>query len=197
MFDTQVNAFLVGLIFMFSIIFGLGPQNIHVLRCGLKKERTLPVVLICVIGDILIIILGTMLVSYLTLGVPSLKEYLKYGGFLALMFYAGLSLKSAYSNGKSEDVIKLTPIKGAFLLTFLNPCVYLDSFFIIGQQANLYGNSIKWFYASGASVASASWYFGLGFGALFFGKFLNSDKTSFIFDLIAGLILIIMAFSFL
>jgi L-lysine exporter family protein LysE/ArgO len=52
----------------------------------------------------------------------------------------------------------------ALALTFLNPHVYLDTVILLGSIGNQFGPD-KWFFATGASVASILWFTTVGYGA--------------------------------
>lgn len=49
-------------------------------------------------------------------------------------------------------------------LTWLNPHVYLDTVFLLGSVANAHG-ATRWWFAAGAIMASAAWFFSLASGA--------------------------------
>lgn len=193
--ETQIiEVILTGALFMGSIILGIGPQNLHVLRCGMDNNRIKEVVLICAVGDIAIILLGTYSYNLVANLLPQIKIYLNYAGFLVLSYYAFCTLLQIKNDKHySEGPPSIRAIKGALLLTFCNPCVYLDSFFLIGQQANLYNLEGRWYYAIGASLTSGFWYIGLGFGSSFFKNILNKKNNTKIINICISVILIYTA----
>ena len=52
------TAFLRGFATSAALIIAIGAQNAFVLRCGLKREHVLAVVLVCALSDALLITLG-------------------------------------------------------------------------------------------------------------------------------------------
>jgi L-lysine exporter family protein LysE/ArgO len=73
-------------------------------------------------------------------------------------------------------------------LTWLNPHVYLDTVFLLGTVANSHGEQ-RWVFAAGAIIASAAWFFGLGLGARYLGRWLSTPRAWRILD---GLIAVVM-----
>lgn len=164
----MIDAVIHGFLFMAALITGMGPQNVHVMRTGLAGNRLGAVVLVCWLGDVGIILFGVLGVSAASTVLHISPSVLKGLTVAVLSFYAATSLHRALCPsifedgglGNQRDAVRL-----AFLLTFLNPCVYADSFFVIGTQANLYDSLDRWGFALGAALVSGLWYFGIGYGA--------------------------------
>lgn len=49
--------------------------------------------------------------------------------------------------------------------TFLNPHVYLDTMVLLGSVSARYPGQLRWAFASGACLASVTWFSSLGYGA--------------------------------
>lgn len=57
-----------------------------------------------------------------------------------------------------------TAVVTSLALTWLNPHVYLNTVVLLGAIANGYAD-LRWWFASGAVLASLVWFSALGFGA--------------------------------
>lgn len=79
-------------------------------------------------------------------------------------------------------------------LTWLNPHVYLDTVFLLGSVAATHGDS-RWVFAAGAMTASVVWFFALGFGARFLGRFFASPRAWRILDVVIGVVMLGLAVS--
>jgi L-lysine exporter family protein LysE/ArgO len=75
-------------------------------------------------------------------------------------------------------------LRRTFALTWLNPHVYLDTVVLLGSIANTHGPSGRWWFAVGASVGSALWFSGLGFGARFAAPLLTTPRAWQVLDLL-------------
>ena len=79
-------------------------------------------------------------------------------------------------------------------LTFLNPHVYLDTVILLGSISNQFGAD-KWFFVTGAVIASFVWFISIGFGAKSASRFMSRPIFWKILDsLIAVIMLSIAAF---
>ncbi|GAB3147850.1 LysE/ArgO family amino acid transporter [Microbacterium neimengense] len=74
-------------------------------------------------------------------------------------------------------------------LTWLNPHVYLDTVFLLGSVANTHGDN-RWWFASGAMLASLAWFLSLAYGARLLGRMFTSPITWRVLD---GIIAVVMA----
>jgi len=84
----------------------------------------------------------------------------------------------------------------ALALTWLNPHVYLDTVFLLGSIASTHGEG-RWLFALGAIIASFAWFFSLGFGARYLGRWLHSPRSWRILDAIIAVVMIAIAVSLL
>ena len=154
----MIATFLSGLGTGAGLIIAIGAQNAFVLRQGLLRQYVLPVVLVCIIGDVLCICAGVAGMGALIRANEWLLDLFRWGGALFLMIY-GLEL----SENRAGSLIKA--VSSCLAFTFLNPHVYLDTVVLLGSIAAQYGEDLKWVFAAGALTASILWFTGLGFGA--------------------------------
>lgn len=180
--------FLTGL----SLIVAIGAQNAFVLRQGLRRQHVLAVVLICAFSDALLIILGIAGLGAVINSMPILIEVFRYGGAAYLLWFAYGAIRRAMKPSVLEesqakaDSLKQTVVT-VLALTYLNPHVYIDTVLLLGSIANQFDE--RWLFAIGAASASFIWFFTLGFGASWLGKFVKNPVFWRILD---GFIAIVM-----
>lgn len=167
----MLATFLSGLGTGAGLIIAIGAQNAFVLRQGLLRQHVLPVVLVCIGGDILCICAGVAGMGALIRTNEWLLEFFRWGGALFLTVYGISAARRAASGNGSMEISEvgacsfMKAITSCLAFTFLNPHVYLDTVVLLGSIAAQYGEDLKWTFASGALTASVLWFTGLGFGA--------------------------------
>lgn len=162
-------AFLPGLLTGLSLIVAIGAQNAFVIRQGLTRSHVLLVVAICALADLTLIWIGVAGLGALITSLPWLLEVIRWFGVAYLSWFGFRSARAAFKNesldaaGAAEQ--SATKVAAtALALTFLNPHVYLDTVILLGSIGNQFGPD-KWFFATGASVASILWFTTVGYGA--------------------------------
>jgi L-lysine exporter family protein LysE/ArgO len=170
-----MNPLLTGYLTSASLIMAIGAQNAYVLRTGLTGNHILPVVLFCVISDVLLMTFGVFGFGLLTGESRLLLQGLQYTGGTFLLCYALYSVKRAIYGGAVLVTAALKPesprlaILTIATLTYLNPHVYLDTILLIGGASHQYALPERWWFWTGAAFASSLWFFALGYGAKILG----------------------------
>tara|TARA_Y100001936_G_C15997829_1_gene626112 strand:+ start:531 stop:1130 length:600 start_codon:yes stop_codon:yes gene_type:complete len=182
-----------GFIIGSTLIIAIGPQNLFVISQGLKKQFVFIVVLFCSLSDSLLIVAGINLSNFI-IGIDSrLIITLKIigGGWLILYGFNKIrklrSLKNISENIKSKENLKSIFIT-LFLITYANPHVYLDTVILLGSISTNFNN--KFLFGLGAVIASFVFFFSLGYLSKFLSKYIYSQKTWFLIDLIVGILMI-------
>jgi L-lysine exporter family protein LysE/ArgO len=165
---TAITGALTGL----SLIVAIGSQNAFVLRQGLRRTHVLPVVLVCALSDAILICTGIFASAWITTVMPAFLPVMRWGGAVFLIVYGGLALRSAIRGGqtlsgegdKAQSVF--AAIMTCFMLTWLNPHVYLDTVVLLGAISTEFG-ATRGSFALGAVFASFSFFAALGYGARF------------------------------
>jgi L-lysine exporter family protein LysE/ArgO len=190
-----VPGFLAGL----SLIIAIGAQNAFVIRQGLTKKFVLLTVLICAFSDALLIALGASGLGALIKANKNILEFVRWFGVAYLLWFAFKSARSAFKkealNSAGEaSADKKSVILTVLGLTFLNPHVYLDTVILLGSISNQFGSD-KWFFVTGAIIASFLWFASIGFGAKSASRFMSRPIFWKILDsLIAAIMLSIAVF---
>ncbi len=140
--DYLILGFLTGL----SLILAIGAQNIFVIEQGLKKQYTFIVCLICSVSDFLLIFLGIFLFQYLNhYFTPTIELVFNILLLIFLLHFIWLKIKTKVSE-TSFDVDNKTNnlpniVFKTLSFTFLNPHVYSDTVFFLG---NFSKSLVKW-----------------------------------------------------
>ena len=147
-----------------SLIFAIGAQNIFVIEQGLKKEFIFLVCLVCAISDFLLIFLGIFLFEYFenffNSTVELILNILLLGFLLHFMWYKIKNNKKKVllsTRKKKTSLLKILLKTMGF--TYLNPHVYSDTVFFLGNFSKSFLIEQKYYFGVGASIASISFFF--------------------------------------
>ena len=150
--------FLLGFFTGGSLIFAIGPQNLFVIEQGLKKNYIFTITTICAVSDILLIFLGVF-IYYIFKNIPLKVEIilnivlilflLKYIWERVKSFDKNYTIKFKEQHNSLNHVIMKT-----LGFTYLNPHVYSDTVFILGNLSKNFLFLNKFYFAIGASLAS-------------------------------------------
>jgi len=173
---------ILGFITGLSLIFAIGAQNIFVIEQGLKKQYVFLVCLICSISDLILIFLGIFLFEYFkiyfTKNVELIFNILL---FIFLIYFIYSKVRSLYKkseiNFESSNLSLKNIIIKTLGFTYLNPHVYSDTVFFLGNFSKNFLISYKYFFGIGASIASFIFFFSLGYLAKFFSTYLINSNT--------------------
>ena len=175
----DISFVLLGFFTGLSLILAIGAQNIFVIEQGLKKQYVFLVCLICSISDLLLIFLGIFLFEYFRNFFTDEVELIFNILLLAFLVYFVISkIRFKYDklsiNFKNNPIpLKNTVIK-TLAFTYLNPHVYSDTVFFLGNFSKNFLISQKYYFGIGASIASFLFFFCLGFLSKFLSKYLQN-----------------------
>lgn len=193
--------FIQGFFVSFGLIVAIGAQNAYVLKQGLLKQHIFWVCLVCFLCDFVLLSLGVLGFGRLIDAYASIKLLLAVLGAIFLFWYGFRSLKSAYQGGSVLDIDLQDPTQKSpktvvlttLALTLLNPHVYLDTLVLVGTVASPLAIDQKSIFLSGALVASALWFFGLGFGARLLIGLFKKPLTWRLLDTLIGIVMFVIA----
>jgi len=153
-----------------SLIVAIGAQNAFVLRQGLRLEHVAAVVAICFLSDAVLILAGVAGAGAVVNRVPEVVQVVCFAGAAFLLVYGLMAARRVFrpaallpESGGARTRLAVT-VTTALALTWLNPHVYLDTVVLLGSLASTYHGE-RWWFAAGATLGSAVWFTGLGFGA--------------------------------
>ena len=174
--DYLLLGFLTGL----SLILAIGAQNIFVIEQGLKKQYVFLVCLICSISDFILIFFGIFLFNYFwKFFNPSIELFLNIILFIFLshFIYGKISIQKSkiYFNKHVKNISVSSIITKTLAFTYLNPHVYSDTVFFLGNFSKNFLTINKYYFGIGASIASLLFFFTIGYLSKFLSKFLQSE----------------------
>ena len=173
---------ILGLLTGLSLILAIGAQNIFVIEQGLKKQHVFLVCLICSISDLILIFLGIFLFEYFKIYfTKNIELIFNILLFIFLIYFIYNKVRSLYKSSEinfENSVLNLKNIIAKTLgFTYLNPHVYSDTVFFLGNFSKNFLITNKYFFGIGASIASFLFFFSLGYLAKFFSNYLINSNT--------------------
>ena len=176
--EFLILGFLIGL----SLILAIGAQNIFVIEQGLKKQFIFLVCLICSFSDLILIFSGIFIFHYfnqffnlyieLTLNVL-LIFFLIYFIYKKIKFLKTNLSFNREINNTSKTIIILKTLG----FTYLNPHVYSDTVFFLGNFSKNFLLEEKIYFGLGASIASFIFFFLLGYLSNYLSIYAQSKNT--------------------
>ena len=173
---------LIGFLTSLSLILAIGAQNIFVIEQGLKKQHVFLVCFICSISDLILIFLGIFLFHYfIQYFNPTIELIFNILLIIFLLHFIYTKIKSfnlkVNFNNEIPDISKFNIFIKTLGFTYLNPHVYSDTVFFLGNfSKNLIFNQ-KILFGVGASIASFVFFFLIGYLSSYFSKYAQSDKV--------------------
>ena len=164
-----------------SLILAIGAQNIFVIEQGLKRQYVFLVCLICSLSDLILIFLGIFLFEYFkSLLTDNIELIFNILLFFFLIYFITTKLKFKYENLEVNINTNKISLKSVIIktlgFTYLNPHVYSDTVFFLGNFSKNFLITQKYFFGIGASIASFLFFFLLGYLSKFLSKYLKSYR---------------------
>ena len=174
-----MNYLFLGFFTGLSLILAIGAQNIFVIEQGLKKQYIFLVCLICSISDLILIFIGIFLFHYFSNFFNSTIELILnilLFIFLAHFIYGKISIQKDKINLDKEIKSISLPsiITKTLAFTYLNPHVYSDTIFFLGNFSKNLLLIDKYYFGIGASIASFLFFFIIGYLSKLLSKYLQS-----------------------
>jgi L-lysine exporter family protein LysE/ArgO len=187
---------LLGFFTGLSLILAIGAQNIFVIEQGLKKQHVFLVSLVCSISDLILIFLGIFIFEFFSKYFNSTVELIFNIALVVFLIHFIYSKIKNYKTAVNFDT-DVTSITAFNILlktlgfTYLNPHVYSDTVFFLGNFSKNFIISQKIFFGIGASIASFLFFFLIGYLSKYLSKFATKQK---VWNIINILIIIFMSF---
>ena len=187
---------LLGFFTGLSLILAIGAQNIFVIEQGLKKQYIFLVCLVCSISDFILIFLGIFIFEFFSKYFNSTVELIFNIALVIFLIHFIYSKIKNYNIAVNFDT-DVTSITGFNILlktlgfTYLNPHVYSDTVFFLGNFSKNFIISQKILFGIGASIASFLFFFLIGYLSKYLSKFAKNQK---VWNIINILIIIFMSF---
>ena len=167
---------LLGFFTGLSLILAIGAQNIFVIEQGLKKQHIFLVCLICSLSDLILIFLGIFLFHYFIQYFNSTIELIFNILLIIFLLHFIYSKIKVYNssinfNTDTKNISKLNILLKTLGFTYLNPHVYSDTVFFLGNFSKNFLINDKISFGVGASVASFLFFFLIGYLSKFLSKY--------------------------
>ena len=171
---------ILGFVSGLSLILAIGAQNIFVIEQGLKKQYVFLVCLICSVSDFILIFLGIFLFQYFGNFFNTTIEFILnilLFLFLVYFIYGKISVrnKKIILNQEIKNISATSIITKTLAFTYLNPHVYSDTVFFLGNFSKNFLVIDKYYFGIGASIASLLFFFMIGYLSKLLSKYLQSD----------------------
>jgi L-lysine exporter family protein LysE/ArgO len=193
-----MNFLILGFFTGMSLILAIGAQNIFVIEQGLKKQFIFSVCLICAFSDFLLIFLGIFLFHYFgSLFTPLIELILN----ILLLIFLIHFIWGKINIKKNKIKFNLDTKNSSFFkivfrtigFTYLNPHVYSDTVFFLGNFSKDFLIQQKYLFGFGASVSSIIFFFTLGYLSKYLSKYLKSEKIWKVINLVIILFMFFLA----
>ncbi|KQB86404.1 LysE/ArgO family amino acid transporter [Corynebacterium lowii] len=213
--SIALSGFLLGI----SLIVAMGPQNILLIKQGIRREGITAVILVCFFSDVILYCAGALGVGFITDRYPLALDVLRIVGIVYLGWFAFASLRDALfpprsagstiveesapapaaasaggtalkTKPRTHKATWVRPALSALALTWLNPGAYLDGMVMVGGIALQYGEQGRWAFIAGALAASLLWFTSVGYGAGALSQTLSRPQVWRVLNAVFGIILI-------
>ena len=177
-----MSFFILGFFTGLSLILAIGAQNIFVIEQGLKKQFVFIVCAICALSDFLLIFLGIFIFHYFeSFFSPLVELILNIFLFLFLIHFIWKKLKNININFEINQKNETKGLGSVIIktlgFTYLNPHVYSDTVFFLGNFSKSFLINQKLLFGFGATLSSIIFFFTLGYLSKFLSNYLNSNKV--------------------
>ena len=152
-----------GFLLYAGLIIAMGPQNLFVLRQGLRRRHLFAIALLCTLADLVLTSLSVGGLGTFISESPGLSAIATFGGVLFLTGCGVRSLGAAWRNrlpnfsehGDSLPVSRKTTAVAVLGFAFLNPGTYVDTLLVVGTASGQYATDERLIFGTGAVLASA------------------------------------------
>ena len=163
-----------------SLILAIGAQNIFVIEQGLKKQHIFLVCFICSISDLILIFLGIFLfhyfIQYFNHTIELIFNVLLIIFLIHFIYSKIRSFNSkVHFNNEVIDISKFNVFLKTLGFTYLNPHVYSDTVFFLGNFSKNFILNQKILFGVGASIASFIFFFVIGYLSKYLSQYAKSE----------------------
>jgi L-lysine exporter family protein LysE/ArgO len=172
---------LLGFFTGLSLILAIGAQNIFVIEQGLKKQHIFLVCLICSVSDLVLIFTGVFLFHFFSQYFnPIIELIFNVALIFFLIHFIYTKVKSHYKKiNFNKDLKNISALNISFktlAFTYLNPHVYSDTVFFLGNFSKNFLFNQKILFGIGASIASFIFFYSIGYLSKYLSKYAQSHK---------------------
>ena len=172
---------ILGFITGLSLILAIGAQNIFVIEQGLKKQHIFLVCFVCSVSDLILIFLGIFLFHYfIQYFNPTIELIFNILLIIFLIYFIYSKIKSFNSkvsfNNEVQEISKFNIFLKTLGFTYLNPHVYSDTVFFLGNFSKNFILNQKILFGVGSSIASFIFFFVIGYLSKYLSQHAQSER---------------------
>lgn len=188
----MLTAIIAGFLTSLSLILAIGAQNAFVLRQGLRREHILPIVILCASSDAALIAIGVGGFTMLGPHLPLLSDIMRWTGVVFLLVYGGMRFHAAWQGAEtllpsqSKSLSLTKALLTCFIITWVNPHVYLDTVMLLGSISSQYRPNESAF-GLGAMIGSFVFFLTLGYGARWLAPVLANVRAWIVLEILIGI----------
>jgi L-lysine exporter family protein LysE/ArgO len=177
-----MSEFLFGFTTGLSFILAIGAQNLFVIEQGIKKNHIFLITTICALSDFLLIFLGIFIFySIQSMMTETVTLFFNLSLIVFLAHFIWGKIKSFHApleiNASNEATSKSSIIAQTLGFTFLNPHVYSDTVFILGNLSKSFiSMDQKILFGLGATLASFLFFYFIGYMGYFLRRYFLNKK---------------------
>ncbi len=198
----SITPFIQGFILCAITITSVGPQNIFILRQGLRRQHVFATAFFSTLARVLLISLA---VGGLSAGIstnPFFRIGITIAGALFLAYVGASALRRTWSKESASLTLASqqattggiqTSIIAALCFAFLNPAIYMNTLMVIGSTSLNYHAYERLAFAIGAVLATTTWFFALSYGASKLAAVFQSLLAWRILDFVSGTVMLLIA----
>lgn len=182
--------FFGGFLLAGSMIMAIGAQNVYVIRNGIAGNHIFWISLTCFLCDFLLMTIGVFGVGQIIKSSETLSLVIAGAAVIFLMWYGALALSRSIKGDYSIEDLSAAATKSSVMnvvavtlaMSLINPHVWLDTVVVVGGVSSTLIFSEKIYFILGALLASAVWFFGLGYLSRLFVPFFKNVRAWRILD---------------
>ena len=177
-----MSEFLFGFTTGLSFILAMGAQNLFVIEQGIKKNHIFLITTICALSDFLLIFLGIFIFySIQSIMTKTITLFFNLALIAFLMHFIWGKIKSFHTplelNTSNQAISRSAIIAQTLGFTFLNPHVYSDTVFILGNLSKSFEFlDQKILFGLGATLASFLFFYFIGYMGYFLRRYFLNKK---------------------
>ena len=165
-----------------SLILAIGAQNIFIIEQGLKKQHIFLVCFVCSASDLILIFFGIFLfhyfIQYFNHTIELIFNVLLVIFLIHFIYSKIKSFNSnVYFNNEVINISKFNIFLKTLGFTYLNPHVYSDTVFFLGNFSKNFIFNQKILFGVGASIASFVFFFVIGYLSKYLSQYARSNKV--------------------
>lgn len=195
----SMTPFIQGFLLCAGTIVTLGPQNLFILKQGLRRQHVFATAFFSTLARTLLIALALGGLSASLAVNHTFSIAIQSAGVVFLTYAGGTSLLRAVRNMSASPTLASQPaapygvrmtIVAALCFAFFNPAIYMNTLMVIGTSSLSFSMDERLVFGVGAVMAAATWFFLLSYGASQLTSLLRSSLAWRALDGVSGIVML-------